>query len=451
MRRRKEMIKIPKEVKRIMKTLEDRQFKAYAVGGCVRDCLAGLKPYDWDVATSAGFGDLTELFPDAKVISEKYSVVRLEFIDEVYDREGDFVGEEGVIVDIATFRKSNVKSGAAQGDGRGAAEVEFAETVEDDLPRRDFTMNALADNGYELVDPFGGREDIKNRLVKTIGDPAASFRDDPVRMLRAIRHAAELDFDLTQSVYEAICANYRLLEKISIDRFRNEFVNILNASNAGKGLSLLMDTGIINLILGDDVVKRLTRREKNDLVILSQNIDRSKQVPERRLGLFYITMDKKKAMPSIEKFNFDSKTRQHLIDAVSDMPKLYFASTKELLKKFIYERGMERYNYLANLEKAQRIVFDYDSETKIKSKMYLLEEIHALNEPIFVEDLAIDGNDLIEAGICEADEVGRILSMVVERTHIKPNLNKRSELLKLAKLYKKSKVAAATRGVKWLR
>ena len=162
-------------------------------------------------------------------------------------------------------------------------------------------------------------------------------------------------------------------------------------------------------------------------------------------------MDKKKARPSIEKFNFDSKTRQHLIDAVSDMPKLYFASTKELLKKFIYERGMERYNYLANLEKAQRIVFDYDSETKIKSKMYLLEEIHALNEPIFVEDLAIDGNDLIEAGICEADEVGRILSMVVERTHIKPNLNKRSELLKLAKLYKKSKVAAATRGVKWLR
>ena len=136
------------------------------------------------------------------------------------------------------------------------------------------------------MDPYGGREDIKNRLVKTIGDPSESFRDDPVRMLKAIRYAAELDFDLTQSVYEAICANYRLLEKISIDRFRNEFVNILNASNAGKGLSLLMDTGIINLILGDDVVKRLTRREKNDLMIHSQNIDRSKRVPERRLGLF---------------------------------------------------------------------------------------------------------------------------------------------------------------------
>lgn len=446
MRRRKDMIKIPKEVKRIMKTLEDRQFKAYAVGGCVRDCLAGMKPYDWDVATSAGFEELTRLFPEAKVISEKYSVVRMEFIDEVYDREGDFVGEEGVIVDVATFRKDGIYS-----DGRRPDTVEFVETIEEDLPRRDFTMNALADNGYELVDPFGGREDIKNKLVKTIGDPSERFREDPVRMLRAIRFAAELDFDLTQSVYEAICANYRLLEKISIDRFRNEFVRILSASHAGKGLSLIMDTGIINLILGDDVVKKLTRREKSDLMVLAQNIDRSKQVPDRRLGLFYITMDKKKSIPSIEKFNFDSKTRQHLIDAAGDMPKLYFASTKELLKKFIYERGMERYNYLANLEKAQRIVFDYDSETKIKSKMYLLEEIHALHEPIFVEDLAIDGNDLIEAGICEGEEVGRLLSLLVERTHVKPNLNTRSELLKLAKLYKKSKLAAAARGVKWLR
>ncbi|MGN1334915.1 MAG: hypothetical protein ACI4U1_07340 [Anaerovoracaceae bacterium] len=440
------MIKIPKEVKRIMKTLGDEKFKAYTVGECVRDSLAGLKPYDWDVATSAGFEDLTRLFPEAKVISRKYSVIRMEFIEEVYDREGDFVGEEGIIVDVSTFRKSNLYEESGKTD-----EVQFAETIEEDLDRREFTMNALADNGYDLVDPFGGREEIKNRLVKTIGDPGESFREDPARMLKAIRMAAELDFDLTQSVYEAICSNYRLLEKISIDRFRNEFVKTLSAAHAGKGLGLIMDTGIINLVLGDEVVKKLTRREKSDLVVLSQNIDRSKQVPERRLGLFYITMDKKRAMPSIEKFNFDSKTRQHLVDAVSDMAKLYFTSTKEMLKKFIYERGMDRYNYLANLEKAQRIVFDYDSETKIKSKMYLLEEIHALHEPIFPEDLAIDANDLIEAGICDEKEADKMLSMLVERIHIKPNQNKRSELLKLAKLYKRNKLVAMTRGIKWTR
>ena len=193
------MIKTPKEVKRIMKTLGDEKFKAYTVGECVRDSLAGLKPYDWDVATSAGFEDLTRLFPEAKVISRKYSVIRMEFIEEVFDREGDFVGEEGIIVDVSTFRKSSLYGESGKTD-----EVQFAETIEEDLDRREFTMNALADNGYDLVDPFGGREDIKNRLVKTIGDPGESFREDPVRMLKAIRMAAELDFDLTQSVYEAI-------------------------------------------------------------------------------------------------------------------------------------------------------------------------------------------------------------------------------------------------------
>lgn len=440
------MIKIPKDVKRVIAALEKENHKAYAVGGCVRDSLAGLRPFDWDIATSAGFEELTRIFPDAQIISEKYSVVRMDFIEEIYDREGNFTGEEGVIIDVATFRKDGAYS-----DGRRPDSVEFVETLEEDLPRRDFTMNAMADSGTEFIDLYNGREDVKNRIIKTVGNPADRFREDPVRMMRAIRFAAELDFDLSRDVYEAICENYRLLEKVSIDRFRNEFVKMLTASHAGKGLNMIMDTGIINLILGDDVVRSLSKREKSDLMVLCDNIDRSKQVAERRLGLFYITMDHKKALPSIEKFNFDSKTYRHLADAVNDMPKLYFTSTKEQLKKFIYERDMERYNYLANLEKAQRIVFDYDSETKIKSKMYLLEEIHALNEPIFVEDLAIDGNDLIEAGICEGKDVGKLLKMLVERVHIKPNENNRKDLLKLAKLYKKNKLAALTRGVKWTR
>lgn len=438
------MIKIPKEVKKLIKTLEDAGFKCYAAGDCVRDSLAGLKPNDWDLATSAGLEDLKRLFPEAEVISEKYSVIRLGFVDELYDSQGSFAGEDGLIVDIGTFRKENIFAGEIKAD------VVFAQTIEEDLKRRIFTVDALADNGVQFVDIYEGYADIKKKIVKTAGNPVEIFRQEPARMLQAIRIAAELDFDLAQNVYEAICENYRLLEKISIDRFRNEFVRIMAAAHAGKGLNMIMSTGIINLILGDEVVKSLTRREKNDLVILSQNIDRSKQNEARRLGLFYVTISKKKALPSIEKFSFDEVTHQNLIDAVNDMPKLYFAATKEALKKFIYQRGMDRYNYLANLEKAQRIVFDYDSETKIKSKMYLLEEIHALGEAIFVDDLAVDANDLIEAGICDnVESAEKMLKMLVEKIHIYPSKNKRSELLKLAKTYKSNKLLAATRGIRW--
>ena len=440
------MIKIPKEVKAIIEKLEKEKFKAFVTGECTGNSLAGWDPFGWDVSTSARLEDLYRIFPEADVISEKYGVVRMDFVKIILDEKGDEV-EDGIIVDISTFRKES-----AFAYGRKSDEVEFADTIEEDLARRDFTMYAIADSGHQVLDPYNGFNDIKKKLVRTVGDPAATFAEDPARMLKAIRIAAELDFDLAQNVYEAIRSNYKLLEKISVDRFRNEFIRIMAAAHAGKGFNMILDTGIINLILGEDVVNNLTKREKNDMITLSQNIDRSKQVFERRLGLFYTIIDKKKAIPSIEKFNFDEKTHQYLIDAVHDMPKLYFAQTKELLKKFIYQHGMDRYNYLANLEKAQRIVFDYDSDTKIKSKMYLLEEIHALREPIFIDDLTVDANDLIEVGICDTVEEGeKLLGLVVEKLHQYPLKNKRDEILKLAKKYKNNKIAAATRKIRWVR
>ena len=440
------MIKIPKEVKAIIEALEKENFKAFVTGEGAGDSLAGLKPFGWDVSTDACLDDMKRIFPEAEVVSEKFSVVRLEFLEVIVNDEGEEV-EDGIIVDISTFRK-----GSTFADGKLLGKPEFAETIEEDLARRDFTMYAIADSGRQVLDPYNGFNDIKKKLVRAVGNPAATFAADPARMLKAIRIAAELDFDLAKDVHQAIAENYRLLEKISVDRFRDEFVRIMAAEHAGKGLNMILDTGIINLILGEDVVSRLTKREKNDLITLSQNIERSKPVAERRLGLFYTIINKKAAMASIEKLNFDEKTRQYLVDAVHDMPKLYFAQTKELLKKFIYQHGMDRYNYLANLEKAQRIVFDYDSETKIKSKMFLLEEIHALREAIFIDDLTVDANDLIEVGICDTVEEGeKLLGLVVERIHMFPLKNKRDEILKLAKKYKNNKLAAATRGIRWMR
>lgn len=430
------MIKLPKEVAKIMKTLTDAKQEAFVVGDCVRDALLGRKAVGWDVATDAGFDKLRELFPEAKVQSQKYSILRMEFIEERYDDEGKFAGEDGIIVDIGTYRR------------RGNT---FSDQIEDEVQRREFTVNAIADNPYKVVDPYNGREDIKKKLIRTTRPADEIFREDPIQMMRAIHYAAELDFDLTKDTFEAIVKNYRLLESVSVDRIRDEFTETITASHGGKGLNMIMDTGILNIILGDEVVARLSHREKSDLTILSQNIDKTYQIPERRLGLFYTCVSRKKATPSIEKLNFDSTTYQHLTDAVRDMAKLYFTAQPEELKRFIYERGWDRYQYLANLEKAQRIVFDYHSDTKIKSKMFMIDEFKRKGEAVFVEDLAIDANDLIEAGICTTDNVGKMLSMLVETIHVKPNMNNYKELLKLAKKYKRSKFAAMTRGVKWLR
>lgn len=443
------MIKVPKEVANVMKALTDAGFENYAVGECVLGSMMGEKPYAWDIITAAQYEDLSSVFPQAEVLSEKYSVLRRELVEEVTNESGEIIGEEGVIIDIASYRKKNV------GDETVSGEKIFADKAEDDLARRDFTIDAIAVNPYvsvnSIVDPYGGREDAKKKLVKTVGDADKAFKEEPIRMMKAIRYAAQFDFDLSKSVYEAILANYRLLENVKPEKIRDEFTDIMGAAHAGKGLNMLMDTGILAIVLGEKEYHSLTHREKSDLLQLCEGIEKTKPIAERRLGLFYSLIGKKRALPSIERLQFDEELHQHLTDAVYDMAKLYFTTQPQDLKKFIFERSMERYEYLLNIEKAQRLALGYDSETKIKSKMYMLGEIKKNNEVIFVEDLAVDANDLIEAGICTNANVEKMLVMLTESTHVKPQQNTREQLLKLAKKYKRNKISAWGRGVSWLR
>ena len=431
------LVKLPKEVGRIMGALQQEGFEAYVAGECISDFITGNKPVGWDVLTSARLEDMKKIFPEAEVFSEKFEVLRFEFIKEIKDKDGDVEGESGIIVDLAAYEQGRL------------TDASYVPTVEEDLACRDFTVNAIAESQNKLIDPYNGREDIKNKLIRTVGDAEACFREDPLRMLKAVRMAAELDFDLHQSAYQAIVANHRLLDTAAMTRIRDEFTAILSAPAAGKGLSMLLDTGLISDIIGQDVVDRLSKREMQDLTILSKNIDRTQRVEDRRLGLFFSCIDKKKIRGAIDRLSFEEPTHQHIIDVINDMPKLYFTVNKPALKKFIYQRGMERYEFLLSMEKAQRIVFEYDSETKIKSKMYMLEEIRHFGEPIFPDELKIDENDLIAAGICTEENAENMLRMLTEEIHTHPRKNTREELLKLAKLYSKNKLAAKLRGIHW--
>ena len=184
------MIKLPKDVGRVIKTLENERFEAYAVGECVRDTLAGLSPYGWDVATSAKPEDVMRLFPEAQVLNHKYGVVRMEFIEEKFDEQGEFKGEEGIILDVASFRKLSAE------EESGTEKVVIADTVQEDLSRRTFTVNAIAENTYSNVDPYGGVKDIEAKLVRTIGSADQIFKKDPIKMMEAVRIVSDLGFDL---------------------------------------------------------------------------------------------------------------------------------------------------------------------------------------------------------------------------------------------------------------
>lgn len=226
---------IPKEVKNIIEKLEQAGFEAYAVGGCARDLLLGVKSKDWDITTRAEPEEIQKLFPDS-------------FYENVFGTVGVKTGSKDKtleIVEATTFRSETGYS-----DKRHPDKIEFAKTLEEDLKRRDFTINALALSvNNKLVDLFDGEKDLKQGVIRTVGVAYDRFNEDALRLMRAIRFATTLNFTIDGETFDAIKDNAKLIDVIAKERIRDEFIKILDSKNAYKGIILLNDAGLLNLIL----------------------------------------------------------------------------------------------------------------------------------------------------------------------------------------------------------
>ncbi|MEG0830234.1 MAG: hypothetical protein RSD88_06165 [Anaerovoracaceae bacterium] len=419
------MIKLPKEVNKAMKALKEAGCQVYVTGDCMREFTYGATPIDWDLSTDGKIEKLKELFPEAQIIDEDLGMIRFDYTKDQ--------GEDGIILDISTFRGK---------DG-------ITDDINKDLERRDFTINALADNPSEaFLDPYGGRQDIKDKLIKMVGDPSIRFKEEPILMMRAVRFAAELNYDLNKELYQAILDNAELLIETDPNFIRGEFEKIIVSENAGKGLRMLAGAELMPAIIGD-VAQNMTRRHMELFSILADKIDTTYPVLTRRLGLFYLCFEKK-SFSAIERLNYDEETNQHLKDALTLINKIYFIVNNIELKQFLAKYGYDRYDYIHMLSKAQKNIYG-NGESKILSREHILKEIKTKGEPIFIEDLAINGEDLLEEGIVQADRVGEILLMLTDLVHVKSTLNTRKDLLKYAKIYAKSKFRASFRKVKWLK
>jgi len=212
--------------------LKSSGHQAYFVGGCVRDLLLGGQPQDYDIATDARPDEITALFPDSGLVGAHFGVV--------------LVREQGAQVEVATFRSDH-----AYVDGRHPAGVDFETDPRQDVLRRDFTINALLldPDSDEVLDFVGGREDLRARVVRAIGDPEARFREDHLRMLRAVRFAARLNYRIDPATFAAICRLRGLIQTVSAERVRDEVIRILTESGARHGFELLDETGLLCEIL----------------------------------------------------------------------------------------------------------------------------------------------------------------------------------------------------------
>jgi tRNA nucleotidyltransferase (CCA-adding enzyme) len=228
---------IPQPILDISNILVDKGFKAYLVGGCVRDLILEREPKDWDVATDAYPDKIQEIFPDS-VYENSFGTVAVK------------TGSDDLrfkIVEVTTFRKDGGYT-----DRRHPDKVVFSNSIEEDLARRDFTINAMAldiKSSEKIIDPFEGQDDIENKLIRTVGDSRERFSEDALRIMRAVRFSTELNFSIEKSTKEKIfeCADF--ISEISNERIRDEFVKIIMSDRAMFGVQELEDLGLLKNII----------------------------------------------------------------------------------------------------------------------------------------------------------------------------------------------------------
>lgn len=236
------MINYPENVKKIAKILSNAGYSAYAVGGCVRDSVIGRTPGDWDMTTSARPNEMLDVFAAANVRTIPTGLKH---------------GTVSILLDGVTYECTSFRIDGSYTDARHPDKVTFTTNVEDDLRRRDFTVNAMAadplssDESAGIIDLFGGREDLKNKIIRCVGDPEERFREDALRILRAVRFAATLGFEIEENTKKAAAKMRDGLALVSAERKRVELEKTLLCDNADYGISLLFELGLAQFIHKD--------------------------------------------------------------------------------------------------------------------------------------------------------------------------------------------------------
>jgi len=438
-------LKVPADVEKVVERLLDAKHDAYVVGGSGRDALRGVDPHDWDVTTDATPEQIQKVF--------KRSLYNNRF-GTVVVQSGDHE------VEVTTYRTE-----AGYADHRRPDAVAFSASLEEDLQRRDFTMNAMAwrpprdGKPGELIDPFGGRKDLEARALRAVGDPDERFKEDALRMLRAVRFATLLDLRIEPKTAAAIERNAALTDSLSGERIQQEITKMLSAPKPSVALQLLSDLGVLAVICPELEECKGTPQEKaaaeNVFEHLLATVDAtpSTDLPLRLAGLFHDIgkpdtfadghfhqhefVGEAKTRTILRRWKFDKETIAEVTHLIRNHMFWYQTEwTGSAVRRFMNKIGIEYIPALFALRRADNIGSGARSP-----RMYALdalwqrvqEEIAAANA-FAPRDLHIDGNDVMtELGIQSGPEVGRILRALFEKVLDDPKLNERQTLLRLAR------------------
>ncbi len=387
------ILQYPENVIKIAEIMSKYGFRAYAVGGCVRDCIMGREPSDWDMTTDAS--------PERMI--------------EIFDREGVRTiptglkhGTVSVLLGGDCYELTTFRIDGNYTDSRHPDAVTFTKNIEDDLARRDFTVNAMAldplcdeaNLGEVLVDEFGGRDDIKNKLIRAVGEPERRFSEDVLRILRAVRFAATLGFEIECETKKAAKKLSCGLQKVSIERKISELKKMLLSDGADRGTELLFELGLEKHIHSE------LKKPKFPLASLPKRF-------ETRMAAMLFGNDVMPDLSGLKLSRAESSNIKKLCDKSKFCPE-------------ISERN------------ARRMMFEYGDVAEDAAFLHGEHELakiikkEAINSPcVSMAQLDIKGNDLISAGI-EPKNIGDVMAYLLDRVIDEPQLNEREKLISLS-------------------
>jgi poly(A) polymerase/tRNA nucleotidyltransferase (CCA-adding enzyme) len=447
---------LPKEIKDIVDQLKKAGFEGYVVGGCVRDLLLKKEPSDWDITTNAKPEEIQKTFYDSFYENNFGTVTVKTGSKEKALKE----------VQITPYRIE-----AKYTDKRHPEEIKFAKKLEDDLSRRDFTINAMAIGaGEEIIDHFDGQNDLKKNLLRTVGAPEERFGEDALRILRAIRFATTLDFKIENKTLNTIRGNSQWLKVISKERIRDEFVKIINSENPHKGVELLKDTGVLDYVIpelldGIDVGQNLhhiytvwehnllalryTAEKKYSLEVRLAALLHDIGKPETKRGegknsTFYghEVVGAKMTAKILERLRFSKNVIEKVVRLVRYHLFYYNVGevTEASVRRLLANVGPENIEDLIKVREADRIGSGTPKAVpyKIRHLKYIIDKVS--HDPISVKMLKIRGDEIMKVlNIEPGPKIGLILNSLLADVLDDPSRNTDEYLKERAKeLDKKS-------------
>ncbi len=397
-------INLPSNVNKIIDTLYSAGYEAYAVGGCIRDCLLSKNPYDWDITTNARPDEVKKLFKKTLDTGIKHGTVSVLFKEDDHFKS----------YEVTTYRCDGLYS-----DGRHPDEVTFVNNLREDLARRDFTINAIAYNEkVGIVDEFCGMKDLENKIVRAVGNPENRFKEDALRMMRAIRFSAQLSFDIDKETYDAIIKLSDNLSHVSKERIAVELIKVLLSDNPQK-VYLFYDTKLSKFITPDfDKLnkEKLFKSSKKHIALFSllfTNADIAKN----------ILLDLKLDMDTINKVSkmlYEKTTAEGKNRNVRE----YF-SNKTTLKALIFNLGYE-------LSKEFLEVLSFKYNMDFNDIIDKVNDYEKQGTPIFMKDLAVSGDWFMEKGFSGKD-IGSAMNFVLHSIWEDESLNNIKDITNILK------------------